>query len=246
MRRSYLAAAAAFALGTTSAAAQIAPGSTLVFAGAADATDIGSPGVVLDFSPYALTRGGQNTGAFAFVNAASGGPIGTLRQVTVGSGPQSVPGFLTIGGYTFDLLSLPSGPYPQTDCRVAPVVGQRCTPFQSPGTAISPFNLVNQASGDPNAPINALVSFNLIGTVTDPNGYTSAFTGTISSTFIGYSYQDVLGALEGQGPAGLPDVPFTGTFVAGAVLPEPGTYALVAAGLLGVAGLARARVGRRS
>lgn len=231
------AAAAALALGTTSAAAQIATGSTLAFTGAADATDVGSAGVVLDFSPYALTSGSTNTGAFAFLNAAPG----ALKQLTVGSGAQWIPGFLTIGGYTFDLRNLPSGPYPQTDCRVAPVVGQRCTPFQSPGTAISPFDLVNQASGDPNAPINALVSFDLSGTVVDPNGYTSAFTGTISSTFVGLSYQDVLGALEGQGPAGLPDVPFTGTFVAGAVLPEPGTYALVAAGLAGVGLVARRR-----
>lgn len=234
-------AALALTFGTVAATAQLAPGSTLVLNGAADATDIGSPGVVLDFSPYAVTGGFTNTGSFSGLNAMSGGAPGALTSVTVGVGTQQIPSFLTIGGYTFNLVSLPSGKYEQADCRVAPVVGQRCTPPQSPGTALSPFYLENVSSGYADAPFTALVAFDLVGTVTDPHGIMSAFTGTISSTFEGLSYQEVLGALEGQGPEGLPDVPFSGTFVAGEVLPEPGTYALVAAGLLGVAGVVRRR-----
>ncbi|GJG84822.1 hypothetical protein tb265_00030 [Gemmatimonadetes bacterium T265] len=233
---------AALALSASTAVAQIAPGSTLVVTGAADATDIGSPGVVLDFSPYSVT--GTWSGVSGFGGAAARDVSGSLARITVGVGPQAVSQFLTIGGYTFDLAGLPSGPYAQANCRVTPEIGQTCTPLQSPGTAISPFYMVNEASGDPDYPINAYVAFNLIGTVSDPYGHVSAFTGVISSTFEGLAYQEVLGALEGQGPAGLPDVPFTGTFVAGAVLPEPGTYALVGAGLLGLAGVARTR--RRS
>ncbi len=230
---------AALVFTAATAIAQITPGSTFVLAGAADATDIGSPGVVLDFSPYAVTGGLMNAGGG--LGVAIGGVPGALTRIVVGAGPQPIPGFLTLGGYTFQLDYLPSGRYEQADCRVAPDVGQRCTPLQSPGTAISPFYLANRASGDVNAPIDALVSFDLVGTVTDPYGVTSAFSGTISSTFTGLSYQEVLGALEGQGLDGLTNVPFTGTFVTGAVLPEPGTYALVGAGLVGLAGVARRR-----
>jgi hypothetical protein len=94
----------------------------------------------------------------------------------------------------------------------------------------------------------ALVSFDVIGTVTT-RGRTTPFSGTITSTFEGLSYQEALMGLEQNG---LEDVPFTGTFVAGeamafatadvSVAPEPSTVVLLATGLAGVAAVARRRV----
>lgn len=266
------AAAAALALAVsavmTTAAAQIIPGSQLSFTGTASAQDIGRPGVVLDFFPQVVAGTSGNTGTFASLNRSSGaGVSGSIADLLVSKGPQSIPGFLTLGGYRFDLLSLPSGPFGQSQCYVAPRPGQRCTPYQSelgnplPTDPLSPFYMVNFASGDPNAPISSVVAFNLIGTVTGPGGATLDFFGTISSVFPGLPFQYVLGGLEEAGGAGqaLPGLTFTGTFYAGGrsfasgafsdefagveVVPEPATVALVAVGIAGVAGVARRRRG---
>lgn len=255
---------AAFTAATASA--QIAVGSRLGFTGVADAKDVGTPGVELDFVPTVDVDADGNTGAFAALNRRNGnGLTGSIADLVVGNGPQRVQNFLVIGGYRFDLLSLPSGPYGQADCYVDPMPGQTCTPFQSvlgdPETnaGLSPFFLANTVSGYPEAPITALVSFNLFGTVTGPGGAMSEFFGTISSTFEGLSFQEVLGGLEGAGmyDQALPGVTFSGSFVTGrqirgdevvdvAVTPEPASFALVGAGLAGVAtlaGVARRRRG---
>lgn len=240
-----LTALGAAALTSAPAGAQIAAGSQFTFSGTADATDVGADGVVLAFGAYAAASGAGNTGSFAAFNALPGGAPVTLANVLVGVGPQPVPAFLTVGGYTFALAALPSGRYAQDDCYVAPQVGQRCTPIQTPGTALSPFYLANEATGDPDYPFVALAAFDFVGTVTDPAGFTSAFTGTISTRFVGASYQEVLQGLEAQGLDGVPGLPFEGTITAGPIVstaaPEPGTVALVGAGLAAVAAAGRRR-----
>jgi hypothetical protein len=243
--------------------AQVAPGSRLTFTGTADATDLGTPGVALDFVPQVTTQAGGNTGTFASLDRR-GGTVGTIADLVVGQGAQVIPGFLVFGDYRFDLAALPPGPFGQSQCYVAPAPGQQCTPYQSelndprPTDPLSPFYLTNLASDDASAPIaGALVAFNLVGTVTGPAGGTSEFFGTIATTFDGLSFQEVLGGLEGLGAVGLPypAITFTGTFVAGrptfaagladvTVTPEPASAALVAGGVAAL-GLARGRRRRR-
>lgn len=249
------AAVAAFTLASATAGAQIAPGSQLHISGTADATDIGTPGVILTFGKSVLASSTGNTGAFAFVNSGGKKPTSVkLADVRVGHGPQAVKNFLKVGGYTFDLAFLPSGPYGQDECYTFDIaVGQRCTPYQSvqgdPTTnvGLSPFYLENNYSGDPDAPINSVASFTLVGTVSGPGHARASFVGTISTAFIGLSYQEALYGLEQDGLTG---IDFTGTFVTGPVIggstalvtaPEPSTVVLLAAGLAGAAGVARRR-----
>lgn len=240
------------------AAAQIAPGSTLVFSGTADAIDIGSSGVLLDFIRQVRADPSANTGSFASLNKPRVGAAGSIETLAVGSGPQEIRKVLHFGPYKFDLSYLPSGQYGQDDCYVAPEVGQRCTPYQFPSYELSPFYLENVASANSDAMFTALVSFDVVGSVTS-HGQTAGFTGTITSTIEGLSYQEALGGLEQYGMEG---VPFTGTFVVGGgtagvrppafaavgaaatVTPEPSTVVLVATGLAAVAGVARRRRGR--
>jgi hypothetical protein len=220
-------------------AAQIAPGSTLVFTGTADATEIGSPGVLLDFGHQVTVHPSASSGTFASLTQARQSTTATMETLTVGNGPQWIPGFLRVGPYTFDLAHLPSGSYGQDDCYVAPAVGQRCTPYQFPSFELSPFYLENRAAPAGSAALfTALVAFDVHGTVTGHGG-AAPFVGTLTARFEGLSYQEALGGLEAHG---LQDVPFTGTFVAGvSAVPEPSTAALVAVGLAGVAGMARRR-----
>jgi hypothetical protein len=251
MQRSLYAAAAAL-LAAAPLGAQIAAGSRLSFTGTADATDVGTPGVLLDFDPRVVADAAGNTGSFASLNRDAGpGVSGAIADVRVGNGAQALPHFLVLGGYRFDLSFLPSGGRAQDECYVEPTAGQRCTPFQSvpgvwpPSGELSPFELANDESGDADAPLTSVAAFNVVGTVTGPGRETSSFFGTVASTFVGRSYQEVLYTLEQQGLTG---VTFAGTFVVGGpvagadtVVPEPSTYALVAAGLAGVAGAARRR-----
>jgi hypothetical protein len=251
LRAAAVAAAAAAVAPAAPLGAQIAEGSRLSFTGTADATDVGTSGVLLDFDTRVVADASGNTGSFAALNRPGGpGVSGAIADVRVGNGPQAVPNLLVLGGYRFDLTFVPSGASPQEACYVEPVVGQQCTPYQSeigvwpPSGSLSPFYLVNAPSGDPGAPFTAVAAFDVVGTVTGPGGASSPFSGTLASTFVGRSYQEVLYTLEQQG---LAQVTFAGTFVAGAptapgtVAPEPSAVALVAAGLAGVAGAARRR-----
>lgn len=243
--------------GASPAAAQLTPGSTLVFSGTADAIDVGSDGVLLDFTTHVMADPSANTGSFASLNNPHHGAVGSAETITVGHGPQPVRKFVHFGPYKFDLVAVPSGAYGQDDCYIMPAVGQRCTPYQFPSYELSPFYLENVAGGS-DAMFTALVSFDVTGTVT-AHGRTASFTGTITSTFEGLSYQEALAGLE---QFGLEDVPFTATFVVdggatrasamlfsaadAAVVPEPSTVALVATGLAATAALARRRRARRA
>lgn len=230
----------ALTLAATTAHAQVA-GSQLNFSGTTDVVDVGAAGLVLTFTPGTLVSGDGNTGSFASFNAAATGVVGDIKTLTVGAGPQVTPAFLTLGGYTFTLRYLPSGTLGQAECYVEAADGQRCSPIQTPGTAISPINLVNGATGDADAPFYSSAWFHLMGTVTGPDGGVAhEFFGTIMTDFP-VSYQDALAGVEAYGFAGLP---YRATFVVGTevtVTPEPSTYALTAAGLLGVVGAARRR-----
>ncbi len=228
-------------LALSAAPASSQSGGTLTFTGTADAVDLGSPGVLLEFGQMRVDPGG-NTGIFSYLNNnGRRGAAGSMQPFVVGSGAQSVSRVLHIGGYSFDLSFLPSGTYGQDECYVGPEVGQRCTPYQLPGYDLSPFYLENVAAAGSDAMFTAIVSFDVAGTVTG-RGTTQAFTGTITSVFEGLSFQEALIDLEQHG---LTDVPFTGTFVVGAegtrtmmlastsatVTPEPGTVALMGTGL---------------
>lgn len=235
----------ALTLAATSAAARAAhaqvAGSRLNFSGTSDVVDVGADGLVLTFDQSSIASGDDNTGSFAPLNAAPGGVAGAIKPLTVGAGPQETPAFLVLGGYTFNLRYLPSGTLGQSECYVEAADGQHCSPVQTPGTTISPINLVNGATGDADAPFYSSAWFHLVGTVTGPEGGVAhEFFGTIMTDFP-VSYQDALAGVEAYGFAGLP---FRATFVTGAevtVTPEPSTYALTAAGLLGVVGAARRR-----
>ena len=266
MRSSFVPSAALAALVCIagSAAAQIAPGSTLTFTGTADATDIGLGGVVLDFTPQVVAGTSGNTGTFASLNTRDGsGRTGSIADIRVGHGPEPIPNLLQIGGYAFTLASLPSGPFGQAACYTDQfAVGQTCTPYQSvQGTpavnaGLSPFYVAN-ISANADGSINSIAAFNLIGTVAGPGNTTSSFFGTIAATFTGLPYQVVLYTLEQQGLQGLT---FTGWFTAGTpmggargnggaslvsvaggdatVTPEPSTLLLAAVGVLGIARVA--------
>lgn len=235
------------------AAAQLAPGSTLTFSGVANATDVGSPGVFLDFLGRVTVDRAGVTGGFAPLARPGQPATGAIANLTVGSGPQQIGQVLQLGAFRFDLTHLPTGTYGQDECYVAPLVGQKCTPYQFPAYTLSPFYLENLATPGTDGVFTALISFDVAGTVT-AYGQTQNFRGTISSIFVGASFQEALGGLEAYG---LPAVPFTGRFVvehdvralgasaqlapAMMVTPEPGTVMLVATGLLGVAGVAARR-----
>lgn len=267
MRRLFAAGAASAAFAcvattfATTAAAQLTPGSTLTFTGTADATDIGLPGVILDFGPRVIAATSGNTGTFASLDRSHGpGVSGHIDDIRVGNGLQYDRNFFVLGGYRFTLLGLPSGKYGQDACYTdAFAVGQTCTPYQSVqgdpavNAGLSPFYVAN-VSSNPDGSINSTAAFDLFGTVTGPGNATSFFTGTISSAFVGLPYQVVLYTLEQQGLQGLD---FTGRFVVGApvltaadadigpaVAPEPSTYALLAAGLAGIGAVTARRRGR--
>jgi hypothetical protein len=251
-----LAALAALTVAVASpASAQVAPGSTLVFSGTADASELGSPGVLLEFARHVTADPLTSNGTFASLDRNGKGAVGSIETVTVGNGSQQTRKVVHFGPYRFDLEYVPGGRYGQDDCYVAPEVGQRCTPYQLPSYELSPFYLENIASANSDALFTALVSFDVAGSVT-AHGRTSSFTGTMTATFEGLSYQEALGGLEQYG---MRDVPFTGTFVVGGgvtgthvatlaaattVTPEPTTAVLVAIGLAGVAGVARRRRSR--
>lgn len=223
---------AALAVGSAPADAQIVSGSTLRFTGTADVIHTDEHDLFLRFVPSAIRRQGNGTGSFTTPAAA-----GSIRDFEVVAGPQFINGLVTLGGYSFDLYEMLPGVYRPDDCLVDPLPGQSCTPPRHDVAGVpTPFNLVNTASGDPNAPISSRAWFDVRGLVRGPgSSESSSFFGRFEASFPGMSYQEVLYGAETNT---LRDVRFTGTFTA---TPEPSTYALMATGLAAVAGVARRR-----
>ena len=235
------AAAAALVLVVPSAEAQVVPGSTLSFTGTADVIHTEEHDLFVRFEPAVISSRSPSTGSFASLGAAGAGVTGAIVEFEVVVGPQPIAGFVTLGGYTFDLFDMLPGTSAPDDClneQIAP--GQSCTPPRHDVEGVStPFTLVNLASGDPNAPINSIAWFDVRGMVRGPGStMASPFIGRFEASFLGLSYQEVLFAAEANQLQG---VDFSAQFTVASTVPEPSTYALAATGLVGLLGVAGAR-----
>jgi len=187
------------------------------------ATDINFLPLGVGTGTFTVTPGTQ-TGSFIPL-ASTTGTILDLNQAAQPTGtPLNLANFMTFAsapGLHFDLDFIDPGVYTAAECGLAPAPGQTCTPFPS-----SPFNLANTAVG-------STASFTIRGIVSDGSGDpSSSFTGTISTSFTGIPYQQLL-ATVAQG--GSVDASFQGNFVVTAV-PEPSTLVLSSLGALLVLG----------
>ena len=234
-------AVAALVFGAPSVEAQITPGSTLRFGGTANVIHTEEHDLFVRFDQAVVSSRSPSTGTFAALGATGSGVAGTIVDFEVVVGPQPIAGFVTLGGYTFDLFDMLPGTSTPDDClneQLAP--GQSCTPPRHDVEGVStPFTLFNLASGDPNAPINSIAWFDVRGMVRGPGSLTpSPFIGRFEASFPGLSYQEVLFTVEA---AGLQGVDFSAQFTVLSTVPEPSTYALATTGLVGLLGVAHAR-----
>jgi hypothetical protein len=238
------AAVAALVLGAPPAGAQVTPGSTLSFGGSANVIHTEEHDLFVQFDRAEVVSRAPSTGSFASFGAASPGVTGSVRDFEVVVGPQPIAGFVTLGGYTFDLLDMLPGTSTPDDCLNEQfLAGQRCTPPRHDVEGVStPFTLVNVASGNPSAPLNSIAWFDVRGMVRGPGSMmASPFIGRFEASFLGLSYQEVLFAAEANQLRG---VDFSAQFTVVSTVPEPSTYALAATGLVALFGVARVR--RRS
>lgn len=219
-------AVAALALGAGTAAAQ--PVGTFNFTGDLRLTlDEGSLFVDVlggDADGFGLIRARDFSQTGDFVSVA--GETGTHIDFVPVPGSYDGTTLLTIGGFTFSLGNILPGTFGAADCGAPEAAGQSCTP---PGTAFNLFNLSSASS---------IAGFRVDGQVADASG-TSAFTGTFSTQFDTQSYQDVIAQVVREGEL---TTSFSATFTATqSVVPEPASIALVATGLVAVAGLGARR-----
>jgi len=180
----------------------------------------------------------SNTGTFAVLN--SGNPTaeqsGTIYDLSYSSTLPTIflTGFSSAPDVTLDLDSVNPGVFGASACFAAPAAGQICSP------PLSPLNFVNVPAG---TGLDTLLSISFAGTAVDTStGDTSPFTGTLSAQFAG-SYQTLLADIASSTPV---SSSFSATIVVdgsdggsgGTTLPEPGSAAMLIAGLAGLALLA--------
>ena len=235
------AAVAALVLGAPAAGAQLTPGSTLSFGGSANVIHTEEHDLFVRFDQAVIASRSPSTGSFATLGATTPGLTGSIRDFEVVVGPQPIIGFVTLGGYTFDLFDMLPGTSAPDDCLNEQfLAGQSCTPPRHDVEGVStPFTLVNVASGDPSAPLNSVAWFDLRGMVRGPGSLTaSPFIGRFEASFLGLSYQEVLYAAEANQLRG---VDFAAQFTVVSTVPEPSTYALAATGVVGLLGVAHVR-----
>jgi PEP-CTERM motif len=222
MRASVIArVATAVVFSATAAHAQIV-GS---FSGAGSLSASGPPGlgqpVTLTFNSPIIALPSL-TGIFAPIPI---GALGTVQNITLGTGVFNVPNFIQIAGYNFSLDFVPPGSFGLADClNPVPAPGQVCSP---PGTPFDFSNLSNGKGG-----INTSASFNIVGRVTTPSSAQYAYTGIFTSQFAGQSFQSLINQINSGGT-----VPVSYSLnVAATAVPEPATLALVGAGILMLGG----------
>jgi hypothetical protein len=230
---------AALAFGVPSAGAQVTPGSVVSFQGTANVIHTEEHDLFVQFDRAEISSRAPSTGSFAPL--AGSAVTGAIRDFEVVVGPQPIAGFVTLGGYTFDLFDMLPGTSTPDDCLNEQfLAGQSCTPPRHDVEGVStPFTLVNVASGDPNAPLNSIAGFDVRGMVRGPGSTTALpFIGRFEASFPGLAYQEVLFAAEANQLRG---VGFSAQFTVVSTVPEPSTYALAATGLVALLGVARMR-----
>jgi len=189
-------------------------------------------GTQIDFTPPVGVGVGNfvvgvATQSFAPLFLTAGQILDLDTSVTPVGTPVSVPGFMTFQAdpqTSFQLTGIAPGIFSSAACGAAPAVGQTCT---LPGSA---FEFTNTGGG-------TTLSFSVIGNVLNGADVTP-FTGLFTAQVAGASYQSLLATLANDGTV---EATFSADFVA--VIPEPGTAMLVAAGSLvgGVAARRRVR-----
>jgi len=178
----------------------------------------------IDWHPIGGTTGDLAvTGGAGIFSALTGG--GTIHDLNSAGQPVgttfSLADFLVVTNlpaWDWTATFIFPGLYSDAACALSPAVGQQCTPF-----ALSPFNLVNTAGGGSTA------GYSLIGTATDGVGGQYSFTANFTTQF-GVPYQTYLPGILAGTPA---DSSWSGTISVDQV-PEPATFFLISAGLIGV------------
>jgi len=131
------------------------------------------------------------------------------------------------------LTNIPAGVDGSSQCNLPAAPGETCTPIiPNPPGGLSPFSFQDTNTG-------STAAFSFVGITADGK---TAWTATLTSQFNPQSYQTVLANLNS--PTFSVSNGFSGT-VSFTQLPEPGTFAMMGAGLLFL-GIGGKRLRRRS
>lgn len=227
MRISQLLSPRALALGTAlavgAATAEAQPIGTLNTAGSFRFTNMGG-NLFINILPRAEADGQVVADPFAqtgdFESVA--GQVGRMRDFNPSVGANSVPNFLTVGPFIFDLGFVGPGTFGSGECGASAASGQTCTVA---GTAINQVNLTaNQST----------FSFRFTGSAREGEmGATVPFRGLFTAQF-NRNFQDV-NRLAREGGI---ETTFSATIT---TVPEPATVTLMGVGVLALAGVAARR-----